>query len=318
VSFLVVNLSIMQKMLSRTIAGFLITAVIAGTWDAWWHGAVGRDSFWEPPHLVLYSAVIVAILLGLYGWHQNREKIWRNLAIVLVLIPVSAPFDEIWHRIFGVEPINSPLIVWSPPHLLITGALTASFIMLLPLLKRDQDKTAKRFLGGFSFAAIISLLFFVAGPLQPTGPWELLGYWGAGIVAALLAGTLLIAQKWLKGFAPATLVALFLIVISSISFGEIFAPGVIIAPHDHPPAFLTIFSYLIPAVVIDLLQQKPLWLRGGLFGFIWSALLYGFSSRFFEPQFQYPFSDAKTAILASLIAGIVAGLIINNFQKQKI
>ena len=70
------------KLLARTIASSLFVAVAAGTWDAWWHGAIGRDSFWEPPHLLLYSGVIVAILLGVLGWHITKEKIWKSFKIL--------------------------------------------------------------------------------------------------------------------------------------------------------------------------------------------------------------------------------------------
>src|SRR3989344_4196430 len=105
--------------LARVIAIALFTAVLAGTWDAWWHGAVGRESFWSPPHLLLYSSVLVAVFVGLIGYYQSKENRWRTLALVLLLVPISAPLDELWHQIFGVEDLSSPLIVWSPPHLVM-------------------------------------------------------------------------------------------------------------------------------------------------------------------------------------------------------
>src|SRR3989338_2451118 len=80
--------------LGRVLAILLFVAVLAGTWDAWWHGAIGRDSFWEPPHILLYSSILLAVILGIYGYLQTKEKRWRTLALVLVLIPVSGPFDR--------------------------------------------------------------------------------------------------------------------------------------------------------------------------------------------------------------------------------
>lgn len=147
-----------QNLLTRLTVSALFIAVMAGAWDAWWHGAIGRETFWEPPHLLLYSAVIVAIVAGVYGWYKTREKIWRRLAIILALVPLSAPFDDMWHRIFGIEDISSPLIVWSPPHLVLVGAIAASFVGLLPLIRRDIDVTAQRFFGGLTLAAILNLL----------------------------------------------------------------------------------------------------------------------------------------------------------------
>jgi len=306
-----------QNLLARLIVSALFTAVMAGAWDAWWHAAIGRETFWEPPHLLLYSAVTVAISAGIYGWYKTKEKIWRRLAIILALVPLSAPFDDLWHRIFGVENISSPLIVWSPPHLVLIGAIAASFIGLLPLIRRDRDITAQRFFGGLSLAAILNLLLFVAAPVQPMGPYELIGFWGAGIVAFLLAGAFLVASRWMPGVAGATLVAAFFLVISAIGFGEEIAPGVIIQPHDHPPAWLTIFSILIVATFIDVAKLKPMWLSGALAGVLWSGIFYSFSSMFFKLEFQYTAGDTGVAVFASLIGGVVAGFFVSKFYKKE-
>ncbi len=306
-----------QNLLARFISAVLFTAVLAGAWDAWWHGAIGRDTFWGPPHLLLYSAVIVAIVAGIYGWYKTREKIWRRLAILLALVPISAPFDDLWHRLFGVEDISSPLIVWSPPHLVLIGAIAASLIGLLPLIRRDRDITAQRFFGGLTFAAILNLFLFLATPVQPTGPYELIGFWGAGIVAFLLVGVFLTASRWLAGVAGATLVAVFSLVISAIGFGDKIAPGIVIQPHDHPPAWLTIFSLLVSVAIIDFTKRKPLWIGGAFAGILWGGLLYGFSSMFFKPEFQYTAGDTGIAVFASLIGGIIAGLFVSRLYKKE-
>src|SRR3989338_10764476 len=173
--------------LGRLIATALFTAVLAGTWDAWWHGALGRESFWSPPHLLLYSSVFVAVFSGIYGYFQSKEKRWRNLAFILLLIPLSAPFDELWHRIFGVEDLSSPLIIWSPPHLAIVFSIIASMVLLLPVLRKDSKEMQILF-GSMIFAALHNLILFVLSQLEPEGAWHLLGFAGAGIVAAMMFG----------------------------------------------------------------------------------------------------------------------------------
>ena len=60
---------------ARYIAVALFAAVLAGQWDVWWHGAIGRDTFFEPPHLLLYGAVVVAVLLGIKGWRQTKDLV---------------------------------------------------------------------------------------------------------------------------------------------------------------------------------------------------------------------------------------------------
>ena len=303
---------------SRFIVAALFVAVMAGTWDAWWHGAIGRETFWEPPHLLLYSAVIAAIVGGIYGWYRTREKVWRRLAIVLTIVPLSAPFDDLWHRIFGVENISSPLIVWSPPHVALIAAIAGSFILLLPIIKRDENIVAQRLFGGFAFAGILGLLLFLAAPLQPTGPYELLGFWGAGVTAALFAGVFIVSAKWMPGLAGATLVAAFFVVLSAIGFGEQIAPDIVIQPHDHPPNWLTVFAVLAPALFIDLVKRPPIWLRGAVAGILWGGVLYGFSSMFFESQFQYTTNEALIAIFASVLGGIIAGIFISLINKPKL
>jgi len=303
---------------ARIIVGSLFAAVAAGTWDVWWHGALGRESFWSPPHLFLYAAVIVGIGTGWYAWRMFRELVWRRVALLLALIPLSAPLDELWHRLFGVENISSPAIIWSPPHLLLIVGIIASLVALLPLLRTDEDKDARRLFGSITFAVILTLLFFVTGPFEPTGPLRLLGFPGAGIIAAVLVGVLLSARQWIPGIAGATLSAAFFLLLSSMNFGEQVAAGVVIPPHDHAPPWLTIFAAFIPAVFLDLFGRRlPLWAQGGAVGFLWSFILYGFASYFFEPQFQYGAIQTLTAIGSSTLGGIVVGGIVTLVRRGK-
>src|SRR3989344_3793758 len=181
----------------------------------------------------------VAICAGWYAWYVFREPLWRRAALVLTLVPLSAPVDDFWHRFFGVENIASPEIVWSPPHLLLIFGIVVSIIMLLPILRKDEDRDAQRLFGGMAFAAILVLLFFVVSPFEPTGPHHMLGFWGAAIAAMIFAGILLIAQRWIPGIAGATITALFFLVLAAVGFGEKVSPDVVIPPHDHPPVWLT-------------------------------------------------------------------------------
>jgi len=94
------------------------------------------------------------------------------------------------------------------------------------------------------------------------------------------------------------------------------APGVEIPPHDHPPAWLTIFSLLLPATAVEYGKRMPLWLQGIGGGALWSVLLYGFSSRFLEPEFQYGDADAFIAIFASILGGLCAGIAVQKLRRR--
>jgi len=299
----------------RVITITLFIAIMAGTWDVWWHGVVGRDTFWEPPHMLLYGSVLFAITYGIYVWYHTRELLWRRLAMVLALIPLSGPFDELWHRLYGVELVNSPLIVWSPPHVVLVLALAGSFVMLLPIIRADKDLFARRLLSSMAFAGIANVFLFLVTPLQPSSSYNLIGFWGAGFVAVIYIGVMIVAQRWMKGFARATTVTIFIIFLSAMSFGEVISPEADVEPHDHPPGWLTIFALMVPALYLDL-TRRILWLRAGVASLLWAGLLYGFSSMFFEVQFQYSVLDAVTAIFASLLGGLLIGVVLSRYFRK--
>lgn len=301
----------------RLVVSTLFTAVAAGTWDVWWHGVMGRDSFWEPPHLLLYASVTTAIAAGIYGWRVYRDAVWKRLAGALTLILIAAPFDELWHRIFGIEPVSSPVIVWSPPHLLLIGALVLSFSMLLPLINKEKDVHARRVFGAMAFAGILSLLLFVMAPLQPTGPFALLGFWGAGASAFVMTLVYLLGQRWIEGFGATFSLALVLLALTAIELGEgATAPNVPIVPHDHPPAWLTVSSIILPAIIADALGKFALPVRGAAIGFFCCALLYGVAWMFFAPEFSYGVEEGAVAIMSGVIGGTLAGTALHLFAKR--
>ena len=117
----------------------------------------------------------------------------------------------------------------------------------------------------------------------------------------------------MPGIAGATLTAMSFIVLYSISFGAEIAPGIVVRPHDHAPSFLLVFAFLIPAVYLDVMKKQPTLVRGALTGLLWAAIFYGFSSSFFEPEFQYTITSTFIAVFASLIGGLIAGMLITRY-----
>src|SRR3989344_4396062 len=299
--------------LGRVLAILLFVAVLAGTWDAWWHGAIGRDSFWEPPHILLYSSILLAVILGIYGYLQTKEKRWRTLALVLVLIPVSGPFDELWHRMFGVEDLSSPFIVWSPPHMAIIFSIMASMILLLPILRKDS-RDMQVLLGSMIFAALLNLILFLFAPLQPEGPWHLVGFFGPFFATAGIVGILMLAQRWIPFRGAPILTAVFFLSIAAIGFNEKMAEGVTILPHDHPPAFLTVSAILLKATIVSVLKTPG---KSALAGFVWTGIIYGFSWIFFKPEFKYGFSEGLIAIISGIAGAILIGILFEKWRSKQ-
>jgi len=103
------------------------------TWDIQWHLLIGRDTFWIPPHLMMYSGVtagfLVAVLVLALDTRDRRRGVRRRGGVTMLgltstrgihlaawgvaLLLLAAPIDDLWHRLFGLD-----VTLWSPPHLL--------------------------------------------------------------------------------------------------------------------------------------------------------------------------------------------------------
>ncbi len=308
-----------KKFILLSVSSFLSIAVAALLWDTWWHVAVGRDSFWIPPHIFLYLSVILSILAALYGWLRSKDRFWRKLTLPLLLIPFSAPFDEMWHRIFGVENLNSPLVIWSPPHILLLLGILGGLIICLSKIRQDREAYERQFFELLSFASILSILFIFVVPFLPRGPYEVIGFWGAGVIAFVVILVFLMAQKVIPGIAEVTMVTFFFIAITAIgpAFSEQVGKGVLIPRHGHQPSWLIAFAYLVPAIFMDLAKKLSLWAKAIISGLLWSTILFGFSSLFLDVQFRYSIEEGGIAIIASAFGACIAVLVFRYLSKAK-
>jgi hypothetical protein len=93
-------------------------------WDVAWHRTIGRDTFFSPPHVLMYAAVGVNGLVSAWAllWGRRRHGAPAGLLLggVGVLVAVAgAALDEWWHVNIGKD-VN----LWSPPHLVgLAGAV---------------------------------------------------------------------------------------------------------------------------------------------------------------------------------------------------
>jgi hypothetical protein len=103
------------------------------TWDIQWHLLIGRDTFWIPPHLMMYGGVTAGLLMAFTMLALDTAAAHRNgpprgaitiagftstrgmhlAAWGIGLVVLAAPIDDLWHRLFGLD-----VTLWSPPHLL--------------------------------------------------------------------------------------------------------------------------------------------------------------------------------------------------------
>ena len=252
-------------------------------WDVTWHATIGRDSFWIPPHLFVYSGVQVLLLSALGGlalaWRRAGSlrvaltgPVGTGFAIA-ALGPVvqiaAAPLDDLWHRIYGLD-----VTIWSPPHLMgIAGGMIGIYGLLVALgaeVRGDGGEVRPLWrgiagaeaLGLLLFGAALSLSMFALGELD-------FHYDGRdALFYPLLAGTLsavplMAAARYVNRPGAATAVALVYLLFRSSVLLIVWGMG----SYEHltPPVLV-----LAPALAIDL----ALWRTRGR-GVLLAALLAG-------------------------------------------
>lgn len=123
-------------MLLTWLAVLALLGAFGNAWDLYWHIFIGRDTFWIPPHTMMYACVALsglsALAVVLIGTrHASSDDAtaiagfraplgYYVLGLGALQMVASAPFDDWWHRVYGLD-----VTVWSPPHLIgFSGAVT--------------------------------------------------------------------------------------------------------------------------------------------------------------------------------------------------
>jgi hypothetical protein len=110
----------------------------AANWDIIWHGVVNVESFFTPPHTVLYSGVglsLISTVAGIIFSIRQKTSLKKPLSIYyripnpLKLIALgclvevfSGQFDNWWHANFGFDGLLSP------PHLMLISGMLLSIL----------------------------------------------------------------------------------------------------------------------------------------------------------------------------------------------
>src|SRR5262245_49260582 len=103
----------------------ILLAAGGGSWDITNHLLNRPETFFAPPHLLLYSGVGAAVAGAVMLFTASRRTgrvVWpAKLAIAGVALLVSAwPVDFVWHSTFGLDGLMSP------PHLVLVSGMVVS------------------------------------------------------------------------------------------------------------------------------------------------------------------------------------------------
>jgi hypothetical protein len=260
-----------------------IAGMLGGTWDAAWHVTLRRESFWSPPHLLLYTGttlsliVSAAAILGVHVLRWPTPGPWVSLgrpvplgfafvAVGAALVLGAAPLDDFWHRTFGAD-----VDVWSFPHLVALFGGAVINIGAVMAIGADQRRVGGRAWG--HRALMLLFLSVLVWTMMFSLNWYtlVLARWRDSfqypILAALVAPAALVVAARTFGPGGATLAVLGYSVYTVAAHYALAGLGYALLPF--PPMLL------VPALVMDLIVRAargPGWARAVAAGLLFAPV----------------------------------------------
>jgi hypothetical protein len=248
------------------IAGVFL-AWFGAAWDVSWHRVVGRDTFWSVPHLFLYGGVslwgvaaLIATVTAMAGrplrgrvMHVGPLRAELGFALIglgALIVIVSGPFDEAWHRMYGRD-----VDIWSPPHIAGVLGSTLAFVgwsvAFAPGVFSLPD-WVRRWSRALMLANVCGVLVFGMNFYYITATTREAFFYplavALAIPAALGLGSGLVGGRWAAAVVAAT-----------YTFTALLTYVVLDASGWLAPAFPPLV--VVGAIAIDVLRSRPGWWR---------------------------------------------------------
>ena len=154
--------SAMQTSLSwplKTLTFAVVLVTLGGQLDVSWHRTIGRDSFFTPPHMMVYACGLLAavscgflLIASTFTSIYRKTSIYRETSIQVfglraptgvfltswggLVMLASAPFDNWWHNAYGLD-----VQVVSPPHIVLLAGTWAVCQGALLLAAAQMNRT---------------------------------------------------------------------------------------------------------------------------------------------------------------------------------
>lgn len=259
-----------------------LSSLLGVNWDIAWHIDKGRDTFFTMPHNFIYGAMLIVLMVSLYGLLRDRRHTNLHLSIAgrslhpglligvvaAAMILFFAPADELWHRFFGVD-----ATLWGPMHLVgLTGFGLFSFAGLVSShIEREiaSDAARKTLFSRFTvfFAAMLlgSLVLLLAEYEFNVTQFEV--YFHPILLAGLTVFPMILISSLRPRLWSATVTALIFTLVRLILIGWLtYSSSIDLAGQSKPAIPVLILS----AIAIDLMvaRQLPGWLVGLVAGAI--------------------------------------------------
>jgi hypothetical protein len=310
--------------------------LFGGIWDIQWHVAIGRDSLWIPPHLLVLAAFAsgLAMVIGVLVHETRLARVGVRLEGTIQLGPIYAPlaffgiflgyagsllsggFDELWHRIFGLD-----VTLWSPPHLAIMLCTMVVDYSLLLGLAASARRLGWRFeprrpyfwafilVGAYTFEAVnfqMAQAFIVSFHAQGAG---LIGLLFPILVGSLFPMSLLLILGLSRRYWTAILVFLVTLPLEYVGIGLAAAGFAIL----RPVSVVEDFVRTNPDSTIALARQFARAIGfGGLIGFeqAWTMMLSGVPLALVSLLELWPWARRRLWVAAPVYG---AGLVLTSY-----
>lgn len=260
------------------------SAMIGGHWDISWHRSIGRDAFWTAPHIAIYLCGVLAGVSSAYlilstTFGDRRElgpssiamwgfrgplgafiAAWGGVAML-----TSAPFDDWWHRAYGLD-----VKIISPPHALLALGIFSvqigALLLILGYMNRSDGALHQKFLRlflyvGASMVVLVTLFLMEETNRSAMHTAELYRAVALGLPFVLVGISRAAPHRWACTIMAAiyTLFQMLLIWILPLFKAEPkLGPVYYNVTHFVPPAFPLLL--LAPAIALDLLRRvSPRW-----------------------------------------------------------
>ena len=313
----------------------ILLVTVGGSWDITNHLLSKPETFFSPPHALMYSGVavsLIGVVITFIGWknlQKFRESYFLSFKIKLIgigLLTGAGPLDFVWHSYFGLDGLLSP-----PHFTLITGMFLCSMggmIGISRYLKLNDFYSISKYL---LILAVIPVWLSASGiisslslPFSSTDFFEFNPEPTIAFMIASLAYPFLISFSLTLIFRlsnyqfgmMSVLGGLFLLIYSSTAIIPNFAMSDTILFYS-----LNLIPFVIADIFLKLNRSKlSLFFVGGLIGSVFYMVYYPYVmytyneillGKLVSPSLIYfvYFELIQTVLLYTLIPAIVMGIV---------
>ena len=124
----------------------ILMAISGATWDVTYHLLNKPETFFSPPHAILYAGVATALagaITAIFASRSLRKTEWpaKMVLVGIALLVAAGPGDFVWHSSFGLDGLLSP------PHTILLSGMLASSIGAAAGIVRNRLPAALLVLG---------------------------------------------------------------------------------------------------------------------------------------------------------------------------